>query len=259
MTIENGETCLSVRTELNAALALVATAVQPLEAGTITGTTSIGINDVNKAFVCSGSSSYTVTLPDASLCQGKELFFTLSATALITLDGYASQTIDGETTKVLWTGESLLLRSNGSGWNKLGGVSILMKATLLKSTETTLANATITKILVDQVYEDNAGVLANIANNRLVIARKGKYSITAMITANADALNAAQIRVQINGAPMIFSGYLSAYSALKDTVYVSLNVGDVIELYTYHASGAARTIYGASGALSTSITVMEQV
>ena len=41
MSIENGETGLSVRTELNAALALVATAVQPadLASGTITPAT----------------------------------------------------------------------------------------------------------------------------------------------------------------------------------------------------------------------------
>lgn len=63
------------------------------------------------------SGTYTVTLPTAASITGREYIIKNSGTGVITVDGNASETIDGALTYILGTQyDSLTIISNGANW-----------------------------------------------------------------------------------------------------------------------------------------------
>jgi hypothetical protein len=92
----------------------------PLAVTSKTTTYTATIDD--NVILCSGS-AFTVTLPAAASCSGKKLLIKKTDSTfsnIITIDGNASETIDGATTKKLNTQyESLLIVSDGTNWQIL--------------------------------------------------------------------------------------------------------------------------------------------
>ena len=130
--IDDLEGALAARIERAAALA--SSAIQPgaraflhsLKANTaefgftvINSDTSITSTQATFYNVSTGSGDVTITLPSATTCTGLMLGFnkTLSANNMI-LDGAASQTINGSTTKSYGSQyDAVVIISNGSNWN----------------------------------------------------------------------------------------------------------------------------------------------
>ena len=129
--IENIEGALAVKIERAAALA--SNAIQPgvraflhsLKTSTIEfGTTTINadetISSTGSTFytVVTSSGNVTVALPNAILCNGLMLGFYKSVAANdMILDGAASQTINGSTTKTFGSQhDAVIIISNGSNW-----------------------------------------------------------------------------------------------------------------------------------------------
>jgi hypothetical protein len=76
--------------------------------------------------VCSGTSSnYTVTLPAASGNAGKLVGVRMAdgLTKLVTVKGNGSELINGSNTRIMRNGEVAILKCDGTGWQKVGGVS----------------------------------------------------------------------------------------------------------------------------------------
>ena len=107
----------------------------------VTGATTATIG---KMHVCSGTTGdYTLTLPAASGNAGKILGVRMSPalTKLVTVDGNASETLDGATTRIMWAEESAILLCDGSNWFKIGGKSVPMRARLSRATDESTINA----------------------------------------------------------------------------------------------------------------------
>lgn len=70
------------------------------------------------------STPFTLTLPTAAGRTGKVFYIKNINTAAVTVDGNASETIDGETTVVLSQKlQSITIVSDGTNWVVIGGVN----------------------------------------------------------------------------------------------------------------------------------------
>lgn len=78
-------------------------------------TANYTITNIDKIVDCT-SNSFTVTLPTAVGIQGAEFHIKNSGTGLITIATTSSQTIDGDLTVAIISGEALYGVSNGSNW-----------------------------------------------------------------------------------------------------------------------------------------------
>lgn len=83
-----------------------------------TTTYTIPVTTGNSVILCNtGSNSTTVTLPTAVSNKGTYIIKKISASNTMTIDGNASETIEGETTIAITAlGESLTLVSDGANW-----------------------------------------------------------------------------------------------------------------------------------------------
>lgn len=84
-------------------------------------TSAITLDDTHSVITCDASSAaFTVTLPAASKFIGRVYHIKKidSSGNAVTVDGNASETIDGDTTKVITTQyDSMMIVSNGSNWH----------------------------------------------------------------------------------------------------------------------------------------------
>jgi hypothetical protein len=64
---------------------------------------------------CSGT--FTVTLPTAVGCTGREYVIKNTGTGVITVDANSTETIDGELTQTLNQWDAMAIVSNGTGWS----------------------------------------------------------------------------------------------------------------------------------------------
>ena len=229
----------------------------------ITGTATATIG---KMHVCSGTSSnYTVTLPATSGNNGKYIGFRMSnaLTKLVTLDGNSSETIDGELTRVMWKDEVAILYCDGANWFKVAGKTIPMACSLRRTTNQTISNNTVTKILLDQTDLDNTGAMANTGNNRIDIRRNGTYSIPGVVVWNSLSANTTRLITEIKKSGTGV-GQTEAYGpsggypapAITEVVF-NCAAGEYIELHCYQNRGGNESLFGAGSGSSTHLTVQE--
>ena len=130
--IDDLEGALAIKIERAAALAsgaiqpgvralLHSLKVRTVEFGMTTINADVTITSTQSTFynVVTNSGDVTITLPSATTCKGLMLGFnkTLAANNMI-LDGAASQTINGSTTKSYGSQyDAVIIVSNGSNWN----------------------------------------------------------------------------------------------------------------------------------------------
>lgn len=77
---------------------------------------AVTLADDDDILICTGSSSFTVTLPDAGACTDRCYSVRNKGTGTITLDPYSSQTIDDNATKTIAAGGVCVFISDGSNW-----------------------------------------------------------------------------------------------------------------------------------------------
>lgn len=192
------------------------------------------------------TSDRTHTLPAAASCAGKLVSIQISAstTKLITIDGNASETIDGSLTRIMWAKETAILLSNGATWTKVGGKSLPMIAKIQKSVANssagTPATGVITVVSNDAVGYESISGMCNVTagNHSITIKRPGIYTASfGLYIASCAAGNGVEIYVYKNG---IAINYLltvsppwaspSAMAALT-VHYDNLVYGDILQLY----------------------------
>lgn len=99
--------------------------VRTVEFGFTVIATDTAITSTQATFynVSTGGGNVTITLPSATTCQGLMLGFhkTLAANDMV-IDGAATQTINGATTKTYSSQyDAVIIISNGSNWNIISG------------------------------------------------------------------------------------------------------------------------------------------
>lgn len=88
---------------------------------TFSDTKTLDGNDEGTVQVFTGSTAKTATLPSAATVGSDWVVnFVNNGSAVLTIDGDGSETINGSTTKTLGAGQSVILVSDGSNWYLLG-------------------------------------------------------------------------------------------------------------------------------------------
>lgn len=218
----------------------------------VTGTSTATIG---RMYVCSGTSAdYTLTLPAASGNTGKIITVRMATglTKLVTLDGNASETIDGALTRVMWAGESAILLCDGSNWFKIGGKSKPMSGRMARVAA--LANLTddaYTAVPLDTSNYDNGGMV-DTSNSRFNILRPSLYLCNAILQIDGGSGSGA---IDFFG-PAIYKSTSTAiadtgitaaaggYIAVGVSATANLVAGDIVRLRVYHNRASGGSNYG---------------
>lgn len=242
--------------------------LSPLTAAeiSVTGATTLTIG---RAHVCSGSSNYTVNLPAVTGNAGNSLLVRVAptATALVTIDAGTGVTIDGTQTVILWAGEDIIFRCDGTNWNLGPGRRRAFICTMRlngggsPAFAQSIASDSVVPILLNSTDSDPSGQMADTTNNRIVIRRPGTYMVIGLnvYTSLSAATNRAIMNVYKNGSALFagetYGGATSnpSPSAMK---VVSLAAGDSLTLIAYLV-GATAYAYGDPTGTSCYLTVAE--
>lgn len=210
-----------------------------------------------KEVICTGASSYALTLPTVTSNSNKfiDIFSQTTSNAIVTITP-ASGTIAGQTTLRIGTGDGVRIMNDGTNWWVLNQwlQPVDFRATL--SAVQSIPNNSATKITYDGTTFNVGGFFDTATNNRFTPLLPGKYlfnhAMNFATVAASSFLEAAFI--YINGASVIQSYKTLTINSQQETLLVSLiyNMNgstDFAEGYCYQASG------GALNAAATSSTV----
>jgi len=226
----------------------------------VTGATTATISRMH---VCTDSGSpadYTLTLPAAATAGAGSLIgirVSDAMTKLVTIDGNSTEEIDGETTRVMWSGESAVLLCDGTGWSKIAGKTIPMVAVL---SETASAQAIADSTYVQLTFSSSpidVGGMADTANNRITIRRGGNYRLATRVSIDTQASGAIRARV-LSGATAI--DYSDAITGLMPHPLVSvqpLSAGDNMTMEILHNAGAGVSTIVASASYAPRFSLKE--
>ena len=217
--------------------------------GTELSLTTTATATLGRMHVCSGTAAdYTVTLPTAASQSGKVIGFRMSSalTRFVTIDGNASETIDGALTRVMWANEVAILRSDGSNWHKIAGKSIPLSAHISRRSAdgaVSIAHATQTTVPLVRSVLDNSGRMLDLANSAIICRRSGNYLLSGTLTygpmPNGNASN-LQFLAVANGTAVtpvcIFpAAAINSYPSLIGNVINTLSATDSVVMRTYQA------------------------
>lgn len=212
----------------------------------ITGATTLTPAAFGKMHVCTETTAdYTVGLPAAAGNAGKLLGIRIAnaCTKLVTLDGNASELIDGAASRVMWAGESALLLCDGVGWTKVAGKSIPMVCRMSCPSGQSLPTSAYTSIPLPTT-DINIGGMADAANNRIVARRAGLYNVFAQVSFQG-AIASTNLAAQIlaNGGNVIAgSGPAAIYGVVVAPKYtISCAASQLLTLRGYHEFGSTLT------------------
>ncbi len=193
----------------------------------------------------------TLTLPEITAADyGKMIVVEIAAatTKLITIDGYATQAIDGTATRAMWASEVAQLVATANGWAKIGGKSIPMSCKLRPSAGQLFESSVEVLINCDTNLSANS-LMASTDNYKSICRRQGTYIARAGLqynNTNVSTTNRLFAYFAINGAiqyeqAVSSTVYASSYFAISTTGFFSLAAGDFVQLYGYYSTGSFTT------------------
>ena len=229
--------------------------------GAVTGT-------ISKMHVCSGTSAnYTVTLPAAAGNTGKLIGFRMATglTKLVTIDGNASETIDGALTRPMWAGEACILLCDGSNWFKIAGKTIPMTVAMYKAADTGSPTSNVdTKIAVDTTAIDNSGLMADTTNKRINIQRTGYYLLDAAAWSDPGGGTITRLLGEIynNGSRIQYADapqWVAAAYAIGQIPQIvqSFTAADQVELYGLITIGGGAPVFKGGAVTNSHIALTE--
>jgi hypothetical protein len=128
-------------------------------------------------------------------------------------------------TRILWSGESAILRSDGTNWFKVGGNTIPMTGKIARTTSQAYTAGVTANVAYGTVSSDPTGRMADVANNRLIPFRPGWYTCSASFpwassavsgTRAIGALAVGGVTIAVSEADdsNVYATYLSQATAL---------------------------------------------
>lgn len=210
------------------------------------------------------TAGHTATLPAPSAGRMVEIEVTTDSTKLITLAPNGAEKIDGvAANRILWAGERVLLRTDGTDWFKVAGLTIPMLCNMFLTNPQTVATGTLTTVLLDTIRDDNTGLMGDTGNNRINIKRGGNYLIVgaANYTNIATAATRVISDITVTGTQVangecagVAGGYTTPFVASPKT---SLTTSDNVTLVTYQNSIGNETLQGSGVVAASFIAVVE--
>lgn len=224
----------------------------------ITAATTLTSATFGRMHLISGTSAnYTITLPAVSGNAGQIIGFRVApmanANRIYTLDGNSAETIDGQTTRLLWANEVAILYCTGSEWTKIGGLTLPMACIMRRTTAQSISNATWTQIATTTVVTDNTSSLSvplsDTTNGRARIIRPGIY-----FAAGFASINLITAGSEFNGGvgknsgtpadnPNAFTTVsvpASTFAHATGSGYFNCAAADWLGTLCYHNHGSAR-------------------
>lgn len=199
---------------------------------------------ISKMHVVSGASDWTMTLPAVSGNTGKFIGIRIanSYAKLCTVDGNASEAIDGSLTRIMWAGEACILLCDGSNWFKVAGKSLPMYATLKRTTAQSIS-AGVWTAAAFTAQDSGVAPMYDSGNGRVKIVRPGTYRAMGMAYTTAGSVPSASVAGYIGcvpnatsppgaaaGLPSDSGGGVQGYGMMQDAV---LAVNDYVNLSVY--------------------------
>lgn len=190
---------------------------------------------------------YTVNLPAASATPNGFVGISVSESMvkLPTIDAGSGVLINGVRTRKMWAGESAILKSNGTHWRKVAGLTIPMSCELARTSNVTLY-AGQNKIPMNSVVSDPTGRMYD--TDQIIIVRESKYLIlgtASFSTLPSDMLN-IQAKIYKNGVGLrnvTANGLNGGVLSLECAHTAILSVSDKISLYTYLSASSVNLYY----------------
>jgi hypothetical protein len=208
---------------------------------------------IGRMHVCSGTTAnYTLTLPAVSGNVGKFLGVRMSPalTKLVTIDGNSSELIDGEQTRVMWADETAILFCDGTAWTKVAGKTLPFRCSMYPAADKSIPSGSVTLIEAGVVSYDPSGLMADSANNRIVIPRSNSYQVSGFVGYSGSGVVArCDTRIHLNGSTgssvAELQGSLNPQVTSPLISYpVSFAAADTVQLYAFQASGSTITAWG---------------
>lgn len=137
--------------------------------------TSTNLVSGDKWNIVTASGALTETLPSPVAGEVVAVGIGTTSTNLVTVSQHSSENIDGQATRIMWAGESAILRSDGTNWFKMAGRSIPMAAEMSTSAPQTIGYNSVTNVAYNTANYDNTGLMVDVTNNRAKCLRSGTY------------------------------------------------------------------------------------
>jgi hypothetical protein len=235
----------------------------------VTGATTATLGRLH---VCTGTSAdYTVTLPAVSGNSGKYVAFIMgdstALTRFVTLDGNASETIDGETTRIMWSGETAILRCNGTEWIKIAGKTKALVGVAAPSADATVTPSTNVQINLNTSVIDNSGRMVETGSNQIRVKRTGLYNclpvfrLNNVVTARARAYGGMwRTRSGVTTQWVVLGeAYAAAggYPTINVSCPVNCNADDLLLLYCGMGGTGNETLDGTGSTEGSYLSVQE--
>jgi hypothetical protein len=181
----------------------------------------------------------------------------------LTIDGNASETINGDTTVLLYIlGDYLIIQSDGTNWKIIGDGRQKHKTLLTNNAAQSLSNSTVTDITYNTETLDNAGSHSTSANTELVnIRRTGMYVLGLMVVFANNVTGVRQIGFVCsaeNDPAVIFGNPGSGEVQCFFTVPMYLTSGSTVKSFAWQASGTSLNINNSGSTQQLIFSVVEQ-
>lgn len=182
----------------------------------------------------------TITLPAAASNTNKTISFRvvgISGAKICTLDGNASETIDGATTLVLFAlNDRVEIISDGSNWHVIAGRLVPHRARLERAATQAFSDATWTKVAFDAETYDTGEIGDITTNDRVDIRRAGDYRISFRWGNSGSITGGLWAGIRINGNETFATsafGYAGNFAIVGVTDTYTLAAGDYVEGWVY--------------------------
>jgi hypothetical protein len=220
-----------------------------LKTTAITSATTLD-NTHNIVLASDASGSFTITLPAAASNTGRTYYIkkTNSSANAITLDGNASETIDGATTLVLYVQyDAVRIVCDGSNWFVINDELKPHNCKLTRAAAQSISNTTWTSIAFDGEDYDIGSIGDYTTNDRVDIRRAGKYMVIAFsrMAAGIDDQEYLVGEVRKNGSAVMDPVAYTSAAGTNETPSILISTvldcaaGDYIDFMLWHNEGAA--------------------
>jgi hypothetical protein len=147
-----------------------------------TTTTSTTITSNGETLICNGSSDIIITL-EAAASHTDNIYtikkWNTAPNGKVTIDGNASETIDGQTTIDLVCKYSyIMIQSDGSNWHIIDDGRIPHRAQMKRTSAQSITVGSNVRINFNTVEYDNADIADTTTNYRFDFKRDGFYILT---------------------------------------------------------------------------------
>jgi lysophospholipase L1-like esterase len=232
----------------------------------VSTTTTLTSAALGTSVACTVGSAFTLTLPTPVGVAGQQISVRVvsASTQLLTL-ATAAGNIDGQSTRIMWAGESATLLSDGTNWVKTAGRTIPMRCSLRMTAAQTLPNGANTTATLDTTTLDNTGLMATLGSNGITVQRPGTYTVLARTGMDQPATNCIRFSsmAQKNGTTIVveqetfvFAGAFPSFCAVDD---ITLAAADIVKLQAYQTctTPVTRNFTTGATAIGTALTVRE--